>query len=68
MLAWLAFAPLPGLAAALFAADAPPLVIGNGAVRLTFALDLPGALLLGVAALLWSAAGAYAANYFGGSP
>ncbi len=37
-------------------------------MRLTFALDLPGALLLGVAALLWSAAGAYAASYFGDSP
>jgi formate hydrogenlyase subunit 3/multisubunit Na+/H+ antiporter MnhD subunit len=68
MLAWLMIAPLPGLAAAILAVGAAPLVIGTGPVRLTFALDLPGALLLGVAALLWSAAGAYAASYFGGSP
>ena len=68
MLAWLVIAPLPGIAAAILAVDASPLVIGTGSVRLTFALDLPGALLLGVAALLWSAAGAYAASYFSGSP
>jgi formate hydrogenlyase subunit 3/multisubunit Na+/H+ antiporter MnhD subunit len=68
MSAWLVIAPLPGIAAAILAFDASPLVIGTGSVRLTFALDLPGALLLGVAALLWSAAGAYAASYFGGSP
>ena len=68
MLAWLMVAPLPGLAAAILAVGAAPLVIGTGPVRLTFALDLPGGLLLGVAALLWSAAGAYAASYFSGSP
>ncbi|MBL8526505.1 MAG: hypothetical protein JNL68_02355 [Burkholderiales bacterium] len=68
MLGWLAIAPLPGLAAALFAVDAAPLVLGGASVRLTFALDRPGALLLGVAALLWCAAGTYAASYFGGSP
>jgi multicomponent Na+:H+ antiporter subunit A len=67
MLAWLVIAPLPGIATALFAADAAPLVLGSGSVRLTFALDLPGALLLGVAALLWCAAGTYATSYFGGS-
>ncbi|MBL8528575.1 MAG: hypothetical protein JNL68_12890, partial [Burkholderiales bacterium] len=68
MLGWLAIAPLPGLAAALFAVDAAPLVLGSGAARLTFVLDLPGAILLGVAAFLWAAAGAYAASYFSGSP
>lgn len=67
MLGWLAIAPLPGLAAALVAIDAAPLVLGTGTVRLVFALDRPGALLLGVAALLWSAAGAYAASYFSDS-
>jgi len=68
MLGWLAIAPLPGLAAALFAVDAAPLAFGGASVQLTFALDRPGALLLGVAALLWCAAGTYAASYFGGSP
>ncbi|MBL8541120.1 MAG: NADH/ubiquinone/plastoquinone (complex I) [Betaproteobacteria bacterium] len=65
---WLAMAPVPGIAAALFSVDAPPFAFGGGSVRLALALDLPGALLLGVAALLWSAAGAYAASYFGDSP
>jgi len=59
----LALAPLPGLAAAAFALHAPALEIGAGRLRLVFELDGPGALLLGVAALLWSAAGAYAASY-----
>jgi len=68
MLPWLALAPLPGIAAALLAVDAPPLAFGAGPVRLALALDLPGGILLGVAALLWTAAGAYAASYFSGSP
>jgi len=59
----LALAPLPALAAALFAADAPRLSLGGPAVELLFELDAPGALLLGVAALLWTAAGAYAGTY-----
>jgi formate hydrogenlyase subunit 3/multisubunit Na+/H+ antiporter MnhD subunit len=59
----LVLAPLPGLAAAAFALHAPALEIGAGRLRLVFELDGPGALLLGVAALLWSAAGAYAATY-----
>jgi formate hydrogenlyase subunit 3/multisubunit Na+/H+ antiporter MnhD subunit len=36
--------------------------------RMTLALDQPGAILLGGAALLWSAAGAYAASYMRGKP
>lgn len=63
----LAFAPLPGLAAALLAADAPPLVLYADWLRLSLGLDAPGALLLGVAALLWSAAGAYAGAYLPGA-
>ncbi len=63
MLVW---APLPGLAAALLAADAPPLVFHADWLRLSLGLDAPGALLLGVAALLWSAAGAYAGAYLPG--
>ena len=54
---WLA--PLPGLAAALLAVGHEPIVVDQ-ARRFTAALDAPGALLLGGAALLWSAAGAYA--------
>jgi formate hydrogenlyase subunit 3/multisubunit Na+/H+ antiporter MnhD subunit len=56
---WLA--PLPGLAAALLAHDAPPVVADEAGLRLMLALDPAGAVLLGVAALLWVAAGAYAA-------
>ncbi|NJD32578.1 MAG: NADH/ubiquinone/plastoquinone (complex I) [Gammaproteobacteria bacterium] len=59
----LALAPLPALAASLIAAGAPRLSIGGTPLVLLFGLDAPGALLLGVAALLWVAAGAYAAEY-----
>ncbi len=59
----LALVPLPALAAALFAAGAPRASIGGGPVELLFGLDAPGALLLGVASLLWIAAGAYAGSY-----
>jgi len=57
----LVLAPLPALAAAIlvpkggFAFFPPPF-------RLTLVLDEPGAILLAGAALLWSAAGAYAAS------
>ncbi len=63
----LVWAPLPGLAAALLAAGQPPLVLYPEWLRLTLSLDAPGALLLGVAALLWSAAGAYARTYLPGA-
>ncbi|MFN7570277.1 MAG: complex I subunit 5 family protein [Betaproteobacteria bacterium] len=59
----LALAPLPALAAALFGTVGEPLTIGAGFYRATLVLDAPGALLLGVAALLWIAAGAFAATY-----
>ncbi|MFL5282170.1 MAG: proton-conducting transporter membrane subunit [Rhodopila sp.] len=59
---WLALAAVPGLGAALFASgaslDLPPLLL-----RLRLALDGPGALLLGGAALLWIAGGVYAAAW-----
>jgi formate hydrogenlyase subunit 3/multisubunit Na+/H+ antiporter MnhD subunit len=64
----LALAPLPAFAAAAFALQAPALELGAGRLRLIFELDGPGALLLGVAALLWSAAGGYAASYMRGTP
>ncbi len=64
MLPALAFAPLPALAAALLVdRDAVFVVVSAGAYQGQLALDAPGALLLGVASLLWSAAGAYAATY-----
>lgn len=65
--ALLVYAPLPGLLAALVAGGAPPLVIYADWLRLSLGLDAPGALLLGVAALLWSAAGAYASAYLPGA-
>ncbi|HVZ08598.1 complex I subunit 5 family protein [Rhodopila sp.] len=67
MVTWLVLAPVPGLWAALFAVnqslDLPPLLL-----RLRLSLDLPGAILLGVAALLWMAAGIYAAGWLRDDP
>ena len=68
MPALLALAPLPGLAAALLAHDAPALVLDPQRLQLTLALDAPSALLLGVAAFLWLTAGAYAATYLRADP
>ncbi len=62
------FAPLPALATALWAVNSPPLVFDEARLRITFVLDAPGAILLGVAALLWSAAGLYAGTYLRGKP
>jgi formate hydrogenlyase subunit 3/multisubunit Na+/H+ antiporter MnhD subunit len=59
----LVLAPLPALAAALLAFDGPPLVLDQARLQITLALDPPAAMLLGVAALLWSAAGLYARTY-----
>ncbi len=60
VLALLPLAPLPALAAALLAIGGPPLAYRAPAVRLSLLLDLPGAMLLAVVALLWIAAGVYA--------
>ncbi len=60
MSALLGLAPLPALAAALAAPTGSTLVLPDRLLGLAFVLDLPGALLLGFAALLWSAAGLYA--------
>jgi len=65
-LLWLA--PVPALAAALFAGDGAVLELGNDRLRLSFLLDRPGAVLLGVAAVLWIAAGVYAASFMRGRP
>jgi formate hydrogenlyase subunit 3/multisubunit Na+/H+ antiporter MnhD subunit len=64
----LALAPLPALAAALLAVGGPPLLLPATLLRVTLSLDLPGAMLLGAAALLWIAAGAYAAVDLRGKP
>ncbi len=55
-------APLPALACAVLAADGEPFIV-YARVRLTLALDLPSALLLGAAALLWCAASVYVRAY-----
>jgi multicomponent Na+:H+ antiporter subunit A len=68
MPSFLALAAIPALAAVLLVADDSPLLLGSTRLHLTFALDLPGAMLLGVAALLWIASGAYASQYLEGRP
>lgn len=60
LLPLLPVAPLPALLAALFAPEGVPMRIGNAEFALVFVVDRPGAVLLGVAALLWIAAGVYA--------
>jgi formate hydrogenlyase subunit 3/multisubunit Na+/H+ antiporter MnhD subunit len=65
---FLGLAPLPGLAAALLAADGRPLVLDEAGRQFTLMLDPEGAILLGVAALLWSGAGIYARTYIGIGP
>lgn len=66
VLLWLA--PLPALAAAVLARDAAPLVLDAADRRFTLGLDPAGALLLGVTATLWIAAGAYAHSYLRNDP
>jgi len=61
--ALLTVAPLPGLAAALLSLHGEPLAFDLPQLRLSLALDIPGAMMLGSAALLWSTAGAYAAAF-----
>src|SRR5271168_5486351 len=68
MPALLGLAPLPALAAALLAPDGTTLVLPEPPFRMTLALDVPGAMLLGVAALLWIASGVYASAYLRGDP
>ena len=60
MPALLVLAPLPGLAAAILAIGGTPLAFDQPQLEISLALDVPGAILLGVAALLWNAAGVYA--------
>ena len=62
---WLA--PLPALLITPFAMGTS-LVLYPGGLRFTLLLDAPGALLLGGAALLWSAAGLFARAQMGKGP
>ena len=64
----LAFAAIPAAAAVLLVATDSSLTVGSARFHLTFAIDRPGAMLLGVSALLWIAAGAYASQYLQGRP
>ena len=64
----LALAPAPALVAALLAPVGATLVLPEPPFRMTLALDVPGALLLGVAALLWIVAGGYASAHLRGDP
>lgn len=66
-LSLLAVAPLPGLLAALLVPDGTS-VFFPPPFRMSLLLDRPGAILLGGAALLWSAAGAFASSYMGREP
>ncbi len=65
-LSLLPLAPLPGLLAALLATG-EMVEIAPAPIHLMLALDMPGALLLGSAALLWTGAGLYARAYMRGS-
>ena len=64
----LALAPVPALVAALLAPAGTMLVLPEPPFRMTLALDAPGAMLLGVGALLWIVAGAYASPYLRSDP
>ncbi len=68
MLPLLAFAPLPAVAAALQAFDDTTLVLPPALLGLTFEVDRSGGMLLGASALLWVAAGAYAATLLRDKP
>ncbi|MFG1360602.1 complex I subunit 5 family protein [Xanthobacter pseudotagetidis] len=64
----LVLAPLPALAAALTVPRGMSVLVAPYPFRFMLALDGAGALLLGGAALLWIAAGAYAASYMRKDP
>ncbi len=55
-----ALAPLPALAAAAAVPSGTTLVMPDALLGLTFVLDRPAAMLLGAAALLWTAGAVYA--------
>lgn len=61
-------APIPALLTAAVMPRGQAVLLSPYPFRFTLALDAPGALLLGGAALLWIAAGAYAARYLRKDP
>lgn len=62
MLGILPYAPIPMVATAILSIDAPAFILGNTQIPVAFALDLPSAILLGSAGVLWIACGFYAFN------
>lgn len=64
-LLWLA--PLPALLASFLSVGRDPLVLSPDPYLLTISLDKPGAMLLGVASLLWIVAGFCAPSFLKGS-
>jgi formate hydrogenlyase subunit 3/multisubunit Na+/H+ antiporter MnhD subunit len=67
MPALLAVAPVPALLAALLASGGT-LALPQALLRLRLSLDVPGAVLLGTASLLWIVCGLYAAAWLRGRP
>lgn len=63
MLRWLWLAPLPALLLSVLADSNGTWTLGNAQFALHFAQDMPGRILLGSAALLWSVAGMYAVTW-----
>lgn len=61
-------APVPALVAALAVPRGMTMLVAPDPFRFILALDTPGALLLGGAALLWMMAGAFAAAYLRKDP
>jgi multicomponent Na+:H+ antiporter subunit A len=64
----LALAPVPALVAALLTPGGALLVLSEPPFRMTWMLDVAGAMLLGVSALLWILGGAYASVHLRGDP
>jgi len=64
----LAFAPLPAFLAAFALPTGSIVTFPPALLELKLALDKPGAMLLGAAALLWMTAGAYATHYLRDNP
>jgi len=61
-------APLPALAAAILAIGGAPFAFEQRALRVSFWLDRPGAMLLAAAALVWTVVSIYALRDMAGKP